>query len=189
LEYQRSGSDGGGSYYPVIEFRTVRNEAVVFRGSVGSNPPSFRRGEQVRVLYDPTTPEIAKIDSFFQLWFLPLVLGVMGLTFGGAGGGYWAWYLAKLRRGSWLQGHGRPVDADIVDIGVDRSLTVNGRSPWRITAQWLDPSGDKLHLFKSDHIWFDPEPFVDGDKIRVLIDPQNPDRYSIDLSFLPELAR
>jgi hypothetical protein len=117
------------------------------------------------------------------------MLGVMGLMFGGMGGGYWIWHLARLRRNSWLQRHGRPVDADIVDIGVDRSLRVNRRSPWRITAQWLDPTGDRIYLFTSDEIWFDPEPFVDGDKIPVLIDPQNPNRYRMDLSFLPELAR
>ncbi len=60
---------------------------------------------------------------------------------------------------------------------------------WRITTQWQDPARGHLLLFESKRLWFDPEPFIHGDRLTVLIDPQNPKRHVFDLSFLPEVAK
>ena len=35
------------------------------------------------VLYDPAKPRDVRIDSFFQLWFAPLILGFLGFVFTG----------------------------------------------------------------------------------------------------------
>ena len=43
----------------------------------GARSP-FDIGEAVAVLYDPSHPRDARIDSFFQLWFAPLILGFLG---------------------------------------------------------------------------------------------------------------
>ena len=73
--------------------------------------------------------------------------------------------------------------------GMPTRYSVNGQHPWRILAQWQNPATGKLHLFHSENLWFDPSRFVATQKqVRVLIDPQQPNRYSMDLSFLPELA-
>jgi hypothetical protein len=60
---------------------------VQFTGSVGSSPPAFDIGEAVAVLYDRSDPRDARIDSFFQLWFAPLILGFLRLVFTAVGGG------------------------------------------------------------------------------------------------------
>ncbi len=49
----------------------------------GARSP-FDIGEAVAVLYDPSHPRDARIDSFFQLWFAPLI---PGLVFTAVGGG------------------------------------------------------------------------------------------------------
>ncbi len=188
LEYERSGSSSGGAYYPIVRFLLRTGETFEFRSSVGSSPPSYRRGEPVRVLYDPTTPESAEIDSFFSLWFAPILLGFLGSVFGAFGVGYWGWFIARVRREAWLARHGRRIVADIVDVAIERSVKRNRRSPWRITAQWTDPLSRKVHVFKSRRIWFDPTPFMKGETVSVLIDPDDPRRYMVDLSFLPEPA-
>jgi Protein of unknown function (DUF3592) len=78
-------SDGDTVYYPRVRFRTQVGGMQEFTGSVGSRPAAFDVGEGVRVLYDPERPGDARIDTFFQLWFLPLLLGGMGVIFAGIG--------------------------------------------------------------------------------------------------------
>jgi hypothetical protein len=43
-----------------------------------------------------------------------------------------------------------------------------------------------VYLFKSANIWFDPTAFVKRDTLDVLVDMDNPKRYQVDISFLPQ---
>ncbi|MFF4359504.1 DUF3592 domain-containing protein [Streptomyces sp. NPDC001604] len=56
-----------------------------FRGSVGSNPPSYEAGERVEVLYRADSPQDARINGFASLWLLPLIFGGLGLLATGIG--------------------------------------------------------------------------------------------------------
>jgi len=68
------------TYYPVIEFKTVTGQVIKFEAGVGrSNQNAYEIGHTVDVIYDPNKPQDAKINSFLQLWFVPLILGVIGL--------------------------------------------------------------------------------------------------------------
>jgi hypothetical protein len=185
-----SGSRSGSSYsyYPIVRFRTVDGEDVEFRSSSGSNPPSYRRGERVVVLYDPQTPEIAEIDSFFSLWGGILILAFVGVVFGTVGIGHWVWHVARLRLEAWLARHGQRVNAEVVDVAPVRWKRGRGSATWRIVAQWMDPLTRKVHVFKSRSLGFDPVPYMKGETVPVLIDPKHPKRYALDLTFLPELA-
>lgn len=80
-------SDGDTTYHPRVRFVTRSGEAREFTASVGTNPAAFEVGEPVVVIYDPASPEGARIDSFFQLWFAPLLLGGMGIVFAAFGCG------------------------------------------------------------------------------------------------------
>lgn len=59
-------SDGKTMFYPVVQFTPTRARPTKFRSSEGSSPASFHVGEQVKVYYDPQTPQDARLDSF---WF------------------------------------------------------------------------------------------------------------------------
>jgi hypothetical protein len=65
---------------------------------------------------------------------------------------------------------------------------LNGRSPWRIVAQWQNPESGQLHVFNSENLWFDPTRYVTTKQLKVLLDPKDATRYHIDVSFLPQLA-
>jgi hypothetical protein len=41
---------------------------------------TFKRGDQVRVLYLESNPEIARIDAFSTLWQQSLVVGIWGVV-------------------------------------------------------------------------------------------------------------
>jgi len=68
------------TYAPVVAFehqgRTYR-----FKDSVGSNPPSHRMGEAVRVLYDPGRPSDARIDRGRWNKVIPILIAISGGMF------------------------------------------------------------------------------------------------------------
>lgn len=76
--------EGYDTYTPVVEYEW-EGAYYEIRGSVASNPPSFRVGELTEVLVDPNNPADGRIDSFFERWFLILILGGMGLVFSAIG--------------------------------------------------------------------------------------------------------
>ena len=92
------------------------------------------------------------------------------------------------KKRDWLRVHGTEIQADFMSVDRNTSLKVNGRSPWRIVAQWQNPETGQLHLFNSENVWFDPTTYVTTKQIKVLLDPKDSKRYHVDLSFLPQLA-
>ena len=173
-------------YYPVIRFENESHEAIEFTGSTGSNPPTHRKGDSVAVRYDLDDPHRARVDSFFSLWLLAIIPGGMGLVFVTVGGimtGIAMRYAGMLR---WLEDFGSDIATEFQSVSLDRSVAVNHRHPYRIYSQWHDPAQNKVLTFKSKALWFNPEKYIQGKDIRVRIDPNNPRKYVMDTSFLPD---
>lgn len=84
MVYSRS-SNGGGGYSPVYQFTTIEGQTIVVADNLSSNPPMFKEGQVIDVLYDPENPQKARIKRWMSLYFVPLLLGGMGLIFGGVG--------------------------------------------------------------------------------------------------------
>ncbi len=80
------------NYHPVVTYTPGDGPETTFEGSSGSNPPSYRIGEEVTVLWLPGHPEGARIRSFVDLWVGPPLLGVFGVLVGVLG-------IFSLRRG------------------------------------------------------------------------------------------
>lgn len=84
LEYHAgpAGRGGGrGGFVTVFTFADSSGQAHTARTSDWQNPPTHQIGDAVTVLYQPTNPEAAKIESFSTLWILPTFLGFFGLAF------------------------------------------------------------------------------------------------------------
>lgn len=81
----RRGSDGGRGYSPVYQFRTITGQTIEIADGMSSNPPMFTEGQSVDVLYDPENPNRARIKKWSSLYFVPLLLGGLGIIFGGIG--------------------------------------------------------------------------------------------------------
>ncbi len=188
LSLERSGSRSSGTYHPVVQFRAENGVAVTFRSSVGSNPPSYRVGEPVGVYYNPANPQDARVNSFFSLWGMVLILSALGAVFFLVGAGIFAFSLVSKRRRAWLQRNGQSVNTELQSVFLDESYKVNGRSPYRVLSQWKNPRTGEMHVFKSEAIWYDPAQSITSKNINVLIDPDNPKKYFMDLSFLPKSA-
>lgn len=193
LARSRSSDSGSSSssatYAPVIRFVARDGREVEFVSSHSSNPPRYRRGDRVGLLYAPDAPERARLEGFFSVWFGALIAGLLGTVFLLVGGG-WLFFEARARRRRGdLRANGVRVEADLVGVEDSRDGEAGAsRLPFRIVSQWRDPSTSKIHVFTSEDIWFDPTAYVDRERIPVLIDRRDPGRYLVDLSFLPQRA-
>jgi uncharacterized protein DUF3592 len=72
LREEESGNNY--SYYPVVRYRTDKNLNIEFKDSLGSNPPSYRPGDKVTVLYLADAPQRAVIDRGMWNWAIPAIL-------------------------------------------------------------------------------------------------------------------
>lgn len=184
-----SRSDKGSTLYaPVVQFVTELDQQIEITSSSSTNPPSYTVGESVTVLYLSEDPHDASLTKFFDLWGGPMIVGILGGVFGSIGGGFFLFGWLRRRKEAYLTQHGVAIDTEFQSVELNKSVRVNGRHPFRVVTQWLNPETSKLHIFTSANLWFDPTRFIQTRRITVFIEKDNPRRYFVDLSFLPEIA-
>ena len=88
-----SRSNNGVTYYPLVTYRDGAGRSIVFKDSVGSNPPMYHGGEAVTVLYLPGEAGHAIIDRGLWNWLPSFILYALG-------GAVFAGGLAALRNRS-----------------------------------------------------------------------------------------
>ncbi len=69
----RLESSAKGAAYPIIRFQAEGGEVIEDRGKVGSSPPEFKAGDRVPVVYDKSNPKTWTINSWLNLYFLPVM--------------------------------------------------------------------------------------------------------------------
>jgi len=70
----------GSMYAPIVRFTTTKGEVVEFTSKTRSRPAEYDPGDTVEVLYQPDAPNDAEIDSPFERYFAPTLLGGIGLV-------------------------------------------------------------------------------------------------------------
>jgi hypothetical protein len=86
-------SSDSSTWSPVVEFE-VGDRSYRFKDSIGSDPPSYRRGDAVRVLYDPDQPQRARIDRGRWNTAIPILIAAFGALLCSLG----VWSAAQRRR-------------------------------------------------------------------------------------------
>jgi hypothetical protein len=61
------------TYAPVIRFQTKDGEAVEFTASYAFSSPNYSYEEEIQILYLPSDPNKARVNTFSALWF-PLII-------------------------------------------------------------------------------------------------------------------
>lgn len=69
---------------PVFRFADEQGREHAVRSSYPSDPPRYRMGDRVTVLYAAAAPERAVLDDG-SLWLTPMILGLVGGAFALAG--------------------------------------------------------------------------------------------------------
>ena len=183
---RHSNDNSSPTYAPVVRFNNGPQE-IQFTSSSSSSPPRYNIGQTVSILYLQSDPYNAKIDSFFSLWGGSLIIGILGGVFSLLGGCLIYVPLRRARADDRLVHEGMPVQAQFQSVQFMSNISVNGRSPYRVLAQWQDPGTSRVHVFASHNLWFDPTNYISQKEIRVFIQRGNPKSYYVDLSFLPVL--
>jgi hypothetical protein len=116
---------------------------------------------------------------------------------GGVGGGVGALLALSMVRTmiqrDWLRRHGTHIRAHVIEVEtrlnwsfflggpVGEGMVDRPRPMYYIVvAEWTDPSTRQQHIFRSEHL-ATPSPVVRGDSITVHMDPQNPNRYLMEV--------
>lgn len=176
------------SFYPVVEYYPEgSSESITFRSNTGSNPPAFQVGEEVSLYYSPTDYNDVRLNTFFSLWGVSMILLFIGAIFTALGGGFVTASIIKKGRDSWLRKNGTVIRAELDSVIRNHNVKLNGVSPFQLLLKYSDNNTGQLYTFKSDNIYDNPEPYLRTNGIsivNVLIDPQDPKRYLVDLTFL-----
>src|SRR2546426_5430087 len=85
-----------------------------------------------------------------------------------------------------LQQHGRRVIAIVTNVQQEREERGPPEFPlinycYYIEAQWIDPRTGNTYRFKSQRLASSPKEYSPGKFVPVLIDPNNPTRYTMEL--------
>lgn len=173
-------------HYPVVRFTTQEGKEITFRSARGSNTYSDALGESVKVLYLPANPEGARIGGFFEQYFEPVVLGGLGIGFTSP---VIAWVLIsyfRSKKKTRLLGQSRLIKARIIEVKLNTTIKINEESPFRIICQWHNKSTNKVHVFFSENLFFDPGPYIKTKDISVYVNDQDMKDYYVDIRFLPK---
>lgn len=184
---RHTGSKGSSTYHPVVKFYPENLEEFTFTSEIGSNPAPYKVNQQLNVKYDPENPSNAKIDSFSELWMLPGIFTTIGTVFFLIAVATVLGQINANKQKIWLLKNGSPIDTKFVTTFYG-NIKVNGQSSIQIKTQWLNPKDNLLYEFNSENLWFDPTDFIKDNTIKVYIDPNNPKKYYMDISFLPQKA-
>ena len=91
------------------------------------------------------------------------------------------------KSGQRLLREGMPVKARFSEVILNTTININGRSPFQIVAQMHDTAANTVKLYYSHNIAFYPSPFINQEFVTVYVDKKNPDKYYMDISFLPKV--
>jgi len=83
-------------YAPIVQFVDQNGNTQEYHSPHGSNPPDYKRGDKVMILYEPDNPEFAKMDDW-QRYIWVIILGIFGIAFSLSSALMW-WLVVRSRK-------------------------------------------------------------------------------------------
>ncbi len=68
-------------YLPVFDYQPALGKTYRQKAEVASNPPEYKLGETVTILFMKKNPQNARLKSFSELWLMTAVLVIFGTAF------------------------------------------------------------------------------------------------------------
>ena len=81
LRVESSRRNSSDTWRPMVHFKLPSGEIVEFTPSSSSSPPAYDKGEIVGVFFNPSNPQDARLDGFFDLWGGAAIAGGLGAVF------------------------------------------------------------------------------------------------------------
>ncbi len=73
------------TYTPTFRYTDATGQVREGAPSMSSSEYDYGIGEQEDILYDPDDPTDVRVDSFWSLYLMAIMLVIFGVVFGGAG--------------------------------------------------------------------------------------------------------
>lgn len=144
----------------------------------------YETNQPVELLVDRRDPRNVAFNDF-MVWLMPLLIVVLGATFGLVGFFVLKTVIGRKQLFAWLKENGSTIQGNVFRSGPDVRLQLNGRHPWLVEASWVHPMTREVHIAKTlEELWYDPAGTgqipADG-LVQIKYDPQNPKRAMIVL--------
>lgn len=78
----------GYEYTPIFEYQDEENNTITFVSNATSDYEPYSVGDSVEIVYFPDEPNSEVEISFFSLYGISLIFGILGLIFSVAGFGF-----------------------------------------------------------------------------------------------------
>jgi hypothetical protein len=145
---------------------------------------TYYEGKEITIHFDKENPNkvITQLSKFLVWMFIGM--GALFILIGGIG----FFVIIKNRsKAKKLKAEGNFMPIAISEVKYNSSITVNGVSPYNIICNWMNPADGIEYKFKSENLYFNPNPILEAHGIKelnVYFDISNPKRYYVDVEDL-----
>jgi hypothetical protein len=171
-----------------IQYTSDDGAKRVYRGNHGSSKGwRYHTGDLVKVFYRADNPENMRFSDGVKLGRKVMIIGII-MTLFNLISLWFGWKKNKSEKN--FKTTGRKLQARILQIGIDTGISVLKKNPFYIDCEWEDQVSGRKYTHTIRYIWTDPKILLnERETIDVYIDPDNPAKYFMDISFLGEAAK
>lgn len=171
----------GHTRYKLVYFDNQQNPHIYWLEKQSWTDP-LNYGEKIPVYYSANNPE-ESTGGGIDAWFVTILLSAFFVVFGLIGYIGLGKQLLSLNQKKHLREWGISITARIDDVYKNYSVSVNTECPYIIRCTYKSPVDNKVYIFHSDNIWFNPTPYL-KDSIVVKVNPDNYTEYVVETDFL-----
>lgn len=168
-----SGDDRTTHYDVYVEYRVDRQ---VYNGILNTYTSSMYEGKEIEVMYDPAKPTDVRVKDYIA----PIILAIMGLVFGGVGGGMFFANVAASGKRKRLLENGDRVTGTITNVITVMNVRINNRHPYKAEVEVNDPFTGEKYLYSSKQV-LDDIYYMVGSTVDVYVDRDDKSKYYVDL--------
>lgn len=150
-----------------------------YKAIAKSYSSQIKNGDKITVFYNKENPSIICIEdvnanggAFIGIGGVILIIG-LGFAINKSNNSVNKAEIIKT---------GKKIQAGLEDIVYDTKTTSNGKHPYYIVCSWKNKIDGKTYKFRSDNLWYDPNPYIKKlnlERIPVYIIPSNPKQYHV----------
>jgi hypothetical protein len=159
----------------------------IYKGIHSSKGRTYHNGDKLKVFYKTDNPDNMRITDGVRSGKKVIKIGIIMVLFN-----LLSVYFdrKKTKSENIFKTTGRKVEAQILKIDKDMTLTIQSKNPYFIDCRWVDPITGKEYTHTIRYVWKDPKILLgERNSIDVYIDRNDPEKYFMDISFLGAAAK
>lgn len=170
-----------------VRFTSADGIERIYNGRHGSKGKKYHNDDTLKVFYQTDNPDNVRIidgvrfgKNIIKAGIIMVLFNILSVYFD----------RKKTRSEKYFRTTGRKVEAQILKIDTDLSLTISKKNPYCIDCKWVDPISGREYTHTIRYVWKDPKiPLAGRNSIDVYIDRDDPEKYFMDIAFLGDSAK